>query len=547
MQNLAHKRQQILQQMEAISSMEYGSLQKESRPSKSNPDQPNGPYFKHQVWEHGKNATRRVPAEKAEALAEAIEGRQNFERLSQEFIDTTVAMTRENQQTSSVKKKRAEIQQAVQRETEGLIDRFLSLPAQKQNYGKFEAEFRQSLLEAGAQALQAATQALIDQIDSGFLPPPRLRFAGRRPLQIQGMVGLMRVQRDYYTDGLESFCPADQGLALEGSMTPGLARMICRAAAKDSYKDASADLFEYAGIHIPACQVQRTALRLAPAVGPWLQTITARPEPGLMYISADGTGAPMRKEFLEGRSGKQEDGTAKTREVKLGCVFLQTETDEKGRPVRKEDSTTYIGSFEPAVEFGILLRQEARRRGLTDKTQLIFISDGAPWLWELARINFPNALVILDFYHAMQHLHGLVEALFGKETPEGKSKTSLWKRWLLKDKAAQIVDAARGLSAAALDTGKALKEIAYLEKNLARMNYGSYRKAGYFIGSGVVEAGCKTVVGQRMKNSGMFWSEKGGQGVLDLRCALLSDRLDPFFTSRAAGQGEADSERKLAA
>ena len=91
---LAHKRQQLLQEMQQIHRMEYGSLQAETRPSKKDPDQERGPYYKHQVWEQGENLTRRVPQEQADALAEAIAGRKKFETLAEEFIDTTVAHTR---------------------------------------------------------------------------------------------------------------------------------------------------------------------------------------------------------------------------------------------------------------------------------------------------------------------------------------------------------------------------------------------------------------------------------------------------------------------
>ncbi len=132
--------------------------------------------------------------------------------------------------------------------------------------------------------------------------------------------------------------------------------------------------------------------RIAPGVGPWLKTQQFKAQTALMYVSGDGTGVPIRKEALTGRKGKQPDGLAKTREVKLGCVFLQTEVDAKGHPIRKEDSTSYIGRFEPAAEFGLLLRQAAQRRGMAQATQLIFIGDGAAWVRELARVNFPGSL-----------------------------------------------------------------------------------------------------------------------------------------------------------
>lgn len=103
MNALAHKRQQILQQMEQIDHMEHGSLQAETRPSLRHPDQQQGPYFKHQVWEEGRNVTRRIPPARAPALAKAIAGRKEFEKLAGQFVDATVAMTRANASSDSKK------------------------------------------------------------------------------------------------------------------------------------------------------------------------------------------------------------------------------------------------------------------------------------------------------------------------------------------------------------------------------------------------------------------------------------------------------------
>jgi hypothetical protein len=393
---------------------------------------------------------------------------------------------------------------------------------------------RKLLLQAGARLLEPVVQLLVDQYDAAFQAHPKQRFAGRRSLMIQGLFGRMQIHRDYYFDGEVGHCPADAALALEGAYTPALARLVCRSAAQHPYQQASRDLLEYGGIAVSERQIQRLAQRIAPALGPWLKTQPMQSAQAVMYVCADGTGVPMRKDELLGRKGRQDDGSAKTREVKLGCVFLQTEIDEKGHPIRLEDSTSYIGSFEPAAEFGALLRQEAQRRGVAHAHPLVMIGDGAAWIWELARVNFAGAVLILDFYHALQHLHALVESLWGKESAEGKKRIKRWKGWLLNDKAGQIVGEARAQMEKGLDIEKSEREIGYLEKNLEKMTYGTFRKAGYFIGSGVIEAGCKTVVGKRMKGSGMFWSQEGGQDILDLRCALLSDRLDSFCKDRAS-------------
>jgi hypothetical protein len=411
----------------------------------------------------------------------------------------------------------------------------------------FERSFRDLIFQSAGKLLQPVVQALVDQFDTSFQPGPKQRLVERRHLEITGLFGAMHLFRDYYWDGQQGHCPADAALALEGAYTPALSRIMCRAAAKNSYTEASGDLFEYAGVRVCDRQIQRLVQAVAPAVEPWLRTVQDQGEIALMYVSGDGTGVPMRKEELVGRKGKQADGSAKTREAKLGCVFLQTEVDAQGHPLRKEDSTSYIGSLEGALEFGLLLRQEAQRRGMAKATKVIFIGDGAAWVWELARVNFPAAILILDFYHALQHVHGLVEDLWGKESPEGKKRIKRWKGWLLQNKTAEIIKQAQAQLASALDTDKAQKEIGYLENNLERMTYGTFRKAGYFIGSGVVEAGCKTVIGKRMKCSGMFWSEEGGQGMLDLRCAFLSNRLDAFCHARAAGYAARNDALRLAA
>ena len=404
------------------------------------------------------------------------------------------------------------------------------------------------IFQSAGKLLQPVVQALVDQFDASFQPGPQQRRIERRHLEITGLFGPMHIYRDYYCGaGQAGHCPADASLALEGAYTPALSRMMYRAAAKNSYAEASQDLFEYAAVKVCDRQIQRLVQAVAPAVGPWIKRQQYQPEMALMYVCGDGTGVPMRKEELEGRKGKQPDGSAKTREAKLGCVFLQTEVDAEGHPVRKEDSTTYIGSFEGAAEFGLLLRQEAQRRGLATATKVIFLGDGAAWVWELARVNFPQAILILDFYHALQHVHGLVDALWGKASLAGKKHIKRWKGWLLGDKAQGIINQAKSQRWLSLDTEKAEKEIGYLEHNLGRMTYGAFRQAGYFIGSGVIEAGCKTVIGKRMKCSGMFWSEEGGQGMLDLRCAFLSRRLDPFCQARSAEYAARNDLLKFAA
>jgi len=117
--------------------------------------------------------------------------------------------------------------------------------------------------------------------------------------------------------------------------------------------------------------------------------------------------------------------------------------DKDGHPIRDHESTTYVSSFETAEDFGLILRKEALRRGSGTAKKIIVLLDGAESLENLGRINFPGCLQIVDFYHAMEHLDQLLEALWGKEDPKFKQQYRRWTKWLLKDKVQKIIDQAR--------------------------------------------------------------------------------------------------------
>src|SRR5690242_14303044 len=164
----------------------------------------------------------------------------------------------------------------------------------------------------------------------------------------------------------------------------------------------------------------------------------------IMYVSADGTGVPMRQEELVGRAGKQLDGSAKTRMAYLGCVFTQHKTDEEGHPVRDYESTTYVSSFASIEEFGPCLRQDAIRRGLALALQVVLLIDGAEGLANMGRLCFAGAIQIVDFYHALEHAGKVLVALLGsKEHPDYKRRLGQWARRLLKDQVQKLIAESR--------------------------------------------------------------------------------------------------------
>src|SRR6266581_186786 len=185
-----------------------------------------------------------------------------------------------------------------------------------------EIHFRSGLLVAGRNVFARLLQDKADQVDRDYQPKSDQHRHGRRPLVVATLFGSVTLDRDYYYDGNEGHCPVDAALGLEGSFTPALARLMCRSAAQQPYGAASRDLQEYGGIQVDERQIQRVVQRIGPEVEPWLEALPQSSQAApILYASCDGTGAPMRPEELIGRKGKQPDGTAKTREVKLGALF----------------------------------------------------------------------------------------------------------------------------------------------------------------------------------------------------------------------------------
>ena len=327
-------------------------------------------------------------------------------------------------------------------------------------------------------------------------------------------------------------------MGLEVGYTPALAKLLCLEGADEAtYLKAERHLEQTGGIEVSARQIQRVVQRVGQEAQRW-QERSAGSGGGdsakvpLLYASGDGTGVPMVTEELAGRRGKQSDGTAKTRQAYLGCVFTQHKVDEKGRPIRDWESTTYVSSLQSIHEFGPLLRQEALRRGMGKAGKVVLLIDGAHGLEHMGKDCLKDAIQIVDFYHALVHVGEVLQALIGKDHPDYEKRRRRWIKQLLKDKVQRLIDQTHKECAGGPEAAAVEEALGYFVHNVGRMQYGTFRAAGYFIGSGVVEAGCKTVIGGRCKQSGMFWSEAGAENILALRCINYSRSLDDFWKDR---------------
>ena len=348
------------------------------------------------------------------------------------------------------------------------------------------------------------------------------------------------------------FAPRDAELGVAGqSMSPGLAAMNNLAAADGPFAKASRMLETMAGVHLTAKRVERTAeasgAAMAAAVVDRATAITARtliplppsPLPDKLYAAIDGTGVPVIAKETAGRHGKADDGRARTREVKLAVFFTQDKLDDEGRPVRDRDSSSYIATFEPAHVFADLVEAEGLRRGARHVRQLTILGDGAAWIWNIATAKFPEATQVVDLYHAREHLSDLARTL---EFMLGDARED-WLAARMEDLDYGDIDgicnAARAYPLAGVKKDEAEKALGYFENNAPRMRYNWFRSRGLFVGSGVVEASCKSVIGQRLKQSGMHWTVNGASAIATLRCQQASCPDDRIWQQRHYQTGTA--------
>ncbi len=374
----------------------------------------------------------------------------------------------------------------------------------------------------------------------------RARYAGRRAKGFQTVLGLVTLERAYYHCAAcgQGFCPRDRALGLTASMlSPGVTRMVGQVAARVSFAESSALLHELAGLGVDAKHVERAAEALGGEVAEdERRGVVPPPAPSAptLYLGVDGTGIPMRAAELEGRPGKQPDGTAKTREAKLCTVWSAESRDPEGQPVRDAGSVTYSGAIESAAtrdtdlepsEFAARVVREATRRGFEQAPRRVVLGDGAVWIWNLANEQFPGAIQIVDRCHAKQKLNAVAKAIYGPTSELGTA----WAQCRKDELDAGDVDAIVGaLAPHAASHEEARQCGAYVERNRTRLKYPEFEAQALCTTTAVAEAGCKVAVGTRLKRAGMHWTVGGANAILALRCNVLSGRFDEFW-NRPAG------------
>ena len=370
------------------------------------------------------------------------------------------------------------------------------------------------------------------------------RFTGRRPKTFTTALGPLTLERAWYhCDSCHNgFSPRDRALGMQDTfLSPAALRMIGIVAARASFEGSSALLRELAGLAVAPKTVERHAEALGREVADD-ECRVIDPEPcdaSTLYLGLDGTGVPARKGEVENRCGKQPDGSARTREAKLAVVWSADTTDKAGCPVRDVGSATYNAAIETIATrdtdpepapFAKRILRETRRRGFATAPRQVVLGDGAPWIWNFTDEHFPHAIQIVDIFHAKAHLFEVAKAIYGAGSEVGERWAKQRREELDEGRVDDVIAALRSHAGTC---EAARKDAEYFSNNRERMNYPKFRAMGLCVATGVVEGGCKHIIGTRLKRGGMRWTVTGANAIIALRCAVESNRFDDLWERRA--------------
>ena len=415
-----------------------------------------------------------------------------------------------------------------------------------------EMAMRSALHRAGAAALSQLLEFPVPSEEERKLPCSCGQQAHYRELRsklVLTVLGWVEVLRPYY---LCAHCgrgqfPVDVELDIENTeFSPGVRRMQAMVGHEAPFDDGREQMKILAGLEVTTKSVERTAEAIGTDIAQReqaeiqralqldLPVIVGKPI-RIIYVQMDGTGIPVVKKETAGRPGKVEGQPAHTRECKLGCVFTQTTWDKEGYAIRDPDSTTYTGAIETAEEFGRRMYAEASRRGWSRARLKVVMGDGAEWIWNIAELHFPGAIQIVDLYHARQHLWDVARKLYPNDDAKQKAWMKTHQKMLDRGKTEKLVGALRAIRSENVEIAEKVRtEADYFERNRERMRYPKFRRQHLFVGSGVIEAGCRTVIAARLKRSGMFWTVRGANAIVALRCCQLNGEFENYWEGRRA-------------
>jgi len=361
----------------------------------------------------------------------------------------------------------------------------------------------------------------------------RARYRKHEPRVLTTRHGDLTLSRPYYycPTCRQSQTPLDQRLGLDaGSTTTQVRLWIADVVAHCSFLDAAALLARLTCVRLGTSTVERigvavgTALRQAQRQEAVRHLVGQGPavtqKPKRLYISLDGTMTPLREPWK--KDGSAGPLVCRYGECKTAVVYPPRRSPEGDEGAAERAYTATLGDVS---QFARLVATLAHQEGHHFARELVVLADGSPWIWNLAAAQFPTALQILDFYHASEHLFALAHRFLGEGTSPAKEWVEARQAELKEDEVGAVLTAIRQFVPETAEQAKQqATEAGYFASNAERMRYGTFRRKGYQIGSGVMEATCKQVVHQRLDQAGMHWRPETAEAVVALRAALLSTR-----------------------
>lgn len=398
----------------------------------------------------------------------------------------------------------------------------------------------------------ALYKSLLERVDAE-LPTPDCPKCGK-PMErhrklcksFASRLGPVEVERTYCLcrDCGTGFFPLDRALGLEGqTATPGAVSMVADTVVSDSYEEASRKLRNLAGVKVPATTLRRWTREIGEEVQQFEREVVAEGVSGAdrVYIEVDGTGVPMRRSETEGVKGKQEDGSARTREAKVIVTFTAEGTHPKtGEPTKDEgsdtlsaliDSAAAIGGISRASEFAARLDRQLCRDGVYNAQEVVLVSDGAAWITNVVDelLAGMRKTYILDVFHALEYASAALKALVTCDVAHKVYLAEVKARLLNGDVAGVIADL-RPRRDRYKDVARCID---YFEANKERMRYDAYRARGMQIGSGQIESSCKQMVVTRFKRSGCKWSVRGANALMAMKSCWKNLQWEEFALWKA--------------
>ena len=422
---------------------------------------------------------------------------------------------------------------------------------QEVKIAQIEGAMRKMLQDIGVRCLGAYLTQQDDAYPEREIPCPcgdTAVYRERRKAKIDSVFGWVSYRRAYY---LCSVChkgqaPLDQRLGLEpGKVSAGLAPLLALAGIQTSFEESSQLIEQFMLLQVSENTVRKETQSFGEMQmeleQQWIaesqdaevyrerhRTVQERPK--RLYGTLDGAHAPLKTEWREMKVGAWYETEAVPKER----IPAQRRAQVGETGGQRAKNITYYCNIQEAKQFGDLVWATGCRCNADLAEELIFLGDGAAWIWKLVERYFPHAIQIVDWHHAEEYLERLAEAAFGSKQTQAEQwfeqvRTDLWQGRVM-----DVIAACRTYEHHPQAQEAAQKAIVYYTNNQQRMDYARFRKEGYMIGSGTVESGCKQIVTQRLKRSGARWLEAGARATAKARAAWLSGQWNQL-TARRSG------------